>query len=375
MTGTLGGKTAFYRVASPSVLDFDDDVVLLETTGLEVTLFGSFPNQMSILTLHDADPEPNMVRDQAIATQIGAVLSMAAGRKIRVASSEITSRMEGKAVTNFLPAALDDREMIGALPDDVQPAFDHLLSQIVGLPEGLRQAVGSAIELHYAAAQLFDVDVNTAHTLTVAGIETLSAQFEQLDIGWDDFEEAKRFETVFASLNLDEVQKEGMREAVLEGKHLKLRQRFATYVGRRLPATFWDHDIIGYTAGLTMNPDGSAAFTGFTKSEGTPIDNVVPKDPEMLRKRLLATYDSRSKYVHTGARAHDTVTTMNALTGRPAQAKTPIAFAGMRRILVALIKAELDEHSIPAALPQFRLFKDLPPDKQVPRQQSDTSNS
>jgi hypothetical protein len=104
-----------------------------------------------------------------------------------------------------------------------------------------------------------------------------------------------------------------------------------------------------------MNPDGSAIITGQNPADPWPITHFVPEEQGTLRRRLLASYDARSSYVHTGARAVDPVANLAAAVGMQQRRTEPIAIIGMRRILTALLETEIQARAEPRSLPPFKL--------------------
>jgi hypothetical protein len=129
-------------------------------------------------------------------------------------------------------------------------------------------------------------------------------------LSWDQWDQSPRFDAAFDTAGLNDEQRASMRQALLHERHLGLRQRFASYVCDRLPASWWTITVQDYLPSLELQPDGSAKFTGQTPGETWSIDRFVPQDNALLRRRLLATYDARSSYVHVGRRA--------GFIGRPA---------------------------------------------------------
>jgi hypothetical protein len=282
-------------------------------------------------------------------------MTKATGRRIRVASAEINTHMEGSNQYLFLPAAPQDRELGGPVLNGAQEAIEHLMSQLIGLADSDRLTIGNAIELHYAAALLLNVDLNAAYALCVAGIEALAARYAETSSTWEQWDQSSRFDDVFGQAGLDATQSQLLRSALLEGRHLGLRQRFANYICERIPPPFWETEVQDYIASITMNPDGTALFTGQGPAERWPITQFVPSERDVLRRRLLASYDARSSYVHTGDRAIDPLASLTAAVGIHQHRTEPIGIIGLRRILVALLDVELEARSEPAPLPPLKL--------------------
>jgi hypothetical protein len=109
--------------------------VRLQDTGTEVYLFGNLPACLSVLAWQDLADRGGLFHDIAVATQLGAVMTMVANRRIRVAAAETPIHMEGKQQHTFLPATFTDRELSGPLPADAKDRIETLLRLLIGLSE------------------------------------------------------------------------------------------------------------------------------------------------------------------------------------------------------------------------------------------------
>ena len=118
--------------------------------------------------------------DNGLAAQLRPVFTLASNRRVAVAASDITMTMEGTTSRTFLPTShVIDGSLTGPLPDDVADRFNASIAKVWGLDAVDLEVIGSAIELHYAATLLFDVDPNAAYALCVAGIERLSREIRR----------------------------------------------------------------------------------------------------------------------------------------------------------------------------------------------------
>ena len=232
-------------------------------------------------------------------------------------------------------------ELMGPIPSDAQATIESLFKKLLGVPEEHRGALGAAVDLHYAAVLLHDLDLNAAYALAVAGIETLSRHFGDLRSDWSDWAESARFDRVFDELALLQEQRDRLRQEMLADRQLRLRQGFAQYASERLPDDFWTLNVRDFVPNITMTSEGVARFEPVSESDVLPIERLVPVNRSLLRRRLLAAYDARSAYVHEGGQTVNAWTSLLATIPMPASAKTPIEFAGLRRILTALIEREL----------------------------------
>jgi hypothetical protein len=352
-----------YRVASSSKLQFDGTVVKIAATDRVQYPFSSFPVSISVLTWWDIDGLGEFLDDQAIATQLGALLTLSAGRRIQVASREVGTSLEGRVGTTFLPTAVDDRELFGPVPIAIRHEFEQRLAQLAGLDSDALSAVGSAIDLHYASTLLFETDLQTATTLLVAGLEALAGHFEKSSATWTDFPDNGRLDKTFEEIGLSDQQVAALKAELLRGQRGSKR-RFVSYVVRRLPKAFWGTRVVDFVPEYTFPPDGSDHFTGFKVGQTTPMAQWVPSDRKELATRLGATYDVRSRFVHAGKRPPTTFTTTKTASGGSTNAKDPLPYAALRRILKALIDAEL-ANSTPAQLPDFKLVEEPPTGKRT----------
>jgi hypothetical protein len=254
--------------------------------------------------------------------------------------------MEGSPNKTFLPSIqLLDPSLDGPLEDGFRDRFVETLRSLYAIAdEADREAVGSAIELHYAASLLFATDPNAGYALAVAGIETLSQRFGDAPADWDAWPEAPRFDSLFAELELTAKQVGRLRREVLSDRHLRLQQTFARYVVEHLSDDFFAGEVSTWAPGLTMTAKHSE-FTHMTPGPPIPIAHLVPPDRAVLRRRLLASYQARSSYVHEG-KGHDAfAASASQMVGQAARPTDRIEFLGLRLILRSLALAELEGRS------------------------------
>ncbi|MGC5225447.1 hypothetical protein ACPW96_23020 [Micromonospora sp. DT81.3] len=348
-----------YRLTAPSSLHFDDTILRIDAVpAAAAQALGTYPTPISVLHWMDAGDSTGPIEAQALASELGALLTFVSNRRVQVAADEVTLGMAGSDIVTFMPASINDTEVIGPIEVDVKSELERVSGLLRGLPGESAVAVGAAIELHYAATLLHASDVNTAYTLVVAGIETLAAHFNSQVPIWADFSARERFDSVFDALGLDDAQAGRLRDEILEGQHLRLQHRFISFVVDGLPASFWDTEVHHYTPQLERRPDGEELFNGYGLASSTPMANWVPKDIQILKKRLAATYAARSQFVHAGVKSHDMGTALAAAAGTSSgqDRKLALPFAGLRRVLRELIFAELGKaEEMP--LPDIRLIR------------------
>ena len=142
-------RQSLHRVAAPFAFDFDDSFIRVADTGQGVAVFGALPIHMSVLVRPDFESQSaDMEVDAAIAAQLGALMTYAANRRIRVAATEAAISYGGSETYSFLPAPMTDRETLGIDPGDMQGRFETCVAQYGGLAGEDAAAIGQAIDLH-----------------------------------------------------------------------------------------------------------------------------------------------------------------------------------------------------------------------------------
>jgi len=341
-----------HRVFAPSRLDFDEFLVRVEDGRQEAYAFGALPGHLSVLAWPDEEPAGGTLGDQAIAAQIGGLLTLATNRRVQVAASDIVLTREGSTNRVFLPTnSVLDRGLSAPITVDPRSELKTLLEAVYGLAAEDRETISAAIELHYAATLLINVDPNAAYALVVAGLERLSRRYGDVPVDWRDWEHAPRMDLAFEELALSDDQIARLRAEMLADRHLRLRHTFASYASERLTDEFWSLEMDDAVPGIEMTPDGSAIFRGVGLAQPIPISKLVPSDRAVLRRRLLRSYDARSSYVHEGRRREAAAATVGEIVGREGAPTEPLAFAGLRMILRELVLAELAQRSTGRDLP------------------------
>ncbi len=343
----------FRKIATATTLDFDDRIARVVATGAQVYPFGGFPSSLSVLAWPEPADRPESFSDTQLAAQLGAMLVLATDRLVRVSAAEALLGIQGTSKRLALPTGVSDRSLYGPLPDDTADRFERHLASLLGCDAPDAKPIGDAIELHYTATLLIELDPNAAYALGVAGIERLATSFGSSPPEWTHWEDSKRLDAVFDEIGLSEPQQARLRSELLEGRHLRLRQTLASYVTESLRPDFWEVTVNDYVPKIDLAADGNSTFDGFTLGEERPISKFVPNTSDELRRRLLASYDRRSAYVHTGARPAG-VSDLYPLIDRENRRTEPLSFVAIRCILRWLILRELDERSSPAELPGVR---------------------
>jgi hypothetical protein len=252
----------------------------------------------------------------------------------------------------FLPTGLVlDRSLAGPLWPGSQADIDTVLKQLFGLGPDDRDAIGAAIELHYAATLLYDVEPpNAAYALAIAGLEHLSRAYGAAPVEWPDSEHADRLDKVFLDLALTSEQSERLRAELLLNRHLRLRQTFATYhmlcglgsppPGQRRPRRgavgCGDHkcqpsEVVGATAeSLDVSGQGEARLHGFLVREHC----TGRQQPAQLLAKLRRAPAVRIGELELATRRQlvlSLVATITAINGQIKQLQAQIATAMRER--------------------------------------------
>lgn len=348
------------RVLAPSVLQFDESIIRCKGTGITHFPVGSDPAQLSVLVWPDEGTD--LFRDHVVASEFGALLTLLSNRRVEVAASDVMVTEQGSQ-RFFLPTAqLPDRSLCGPVEIDLKAESEQYLGRILSLSADNQDAIGSATNLHYASVLLHAVDVNAAYALAVGGIERLSRAYGNVGLRWSDWAESDRFDRVFDELALDEGQRERLRDEMLADRQLRLRQTLATYVIDTLPGDFWHGSIEQFLPQWKVVWGSDWEFLGVAAGPSLPIEGLVDREPRTLRRRLLASYDARSSYVHAGRRDVDMRQVTAERTGK-APGSGPIDYAVVRAMLRALILIEFNSRSEARDLPDVRLADEtLDPD-------------
>jgi hypothetical protein len=174
---------------------------------------------------------------------------------------------------------------------------------------------------------------------------------------WTAWEDAQRFDEAFRDVQLSDTQAERVRTELLRNKQLRLKQGFASYVVDSLPGPFWDSEVERFLPNLSMDASGVSTFEGLEAETSLPISRFVPQEATLLRRRLLASYDARSSYVHAGSSRHGLLSTLTQVIDNDAGPKDPIEFVGLRLILRFLILEEMKSRTNGASLPDFTMVE------------------
>lgn len=295
-------------------------------------------------------PTASAVSPADVATDLSALLTFVANRRIEVLGNEYDVVREGTSQRIFLPGAqIPDRSLYGTLPLGIKDDLIGTLSALASLQSDDLRHIAAAMALHYDACLIMESDSTGAYAMLVGGLEALSRGFGSPPADWLDWDDHVRWDDAFARLGLGTEAVQTLRKMLVEDKQIRLRRTFAEYASTRLPDEFWSGVIEDPTPGFRMEADRFTFSPEHSRSERVPIALLVPSDRGQLRRSLLRSYDVRSDYVHQGARGFEVHHAVAALGG--AQEGEPVPFAGLRYMLTTLIRRELsgrsDEYELP----------------------------
>ncbi len=246
-----------------------------------------------------------------------------------------------------------DRRMYGPIEVDVCSALTTWLGNLASLEGEILDVVGSAIDLHYGAALLFEKDVTAAYVLLVAALEALSRRFGSPPTAWEDWEQSTAWDGFASKAGLTEEQAEALRDRLMKDRNLRLRETFARYGAERIPDSFWSKPWREWLFGVEMQGSSSRYIEG-NWQEPRAMSDFLSDDRDVLRNKLRRTYDVRSGFVHEGGRSVHLMTEFEARIG-PDDTEGPLSFPVLRSIVTELIKLEVAEEASASELPNIRL--------------------
>ena len=313
------------------------------------------PYSMSILVWAEPSDRANTISPQ-ISAEFGSLLSLISDRKITVLP-ELDSKHEGKERYLFLPInQLIDARLVSPPKDEFVQTIDEqiksYLSKLCSLNQKHLNTISEAMNLHYGAVQLYELDLSAAYTLVVAGIETLSREFGRAPSGWSKWDQSKPWDDFMKEIELKVSQKDALRKHLLKQQHIRLKETFVNYVIEELPDSFWESEwqewMYSVNGGEGQYVPNEGQWTVNDK-----VSNHLTQDREQLRSALRKSYDARSVFVHQGKRDINFFSNLSGVT-RPDYSK-PLPFSVLRSILACLIKLELERNSSEYELPDMIL--------------------
>jgi hypothetical protein len=283
-----------------------------------------------------------------LATDLGSLISFAAGRYFEVAA-ELRLSVEGRPESYFLGlGATIDRHLRGPMPTDTKLRLMECFARIPALSQNDLAALGAAIRLHYGSVALCHRDFRSAYLLLVAALEVLSREYGTPPHDWPAWQESGTWDRFFADLQLSSSQREAIRGRLLGSQSLRLKATFREYVSQSIPDQFWEVPWQEWHYPLNV-PPGSWGPPELTE---TPVEVLVPRDRTILSKALGLSYDLRSGLIHRGDELHLLEVTRRA--GAPLSGTDPVPYAILRALLSSLISKELWLRADPVPLPDVR---------------------
>ncbi len=296
------------------------------------------------------DTMPHSYSSYLVAADLGSLLSLASDRKFEVAM-ELPMRVEGRPETHFFSfGTAIDRRLTGPFPSETRSQFLDYLSRLRTLPAEDLEALSAANKLHYGSVLLAGRDPRSAYLLLVAALEVLSRRYGSPPQEWSAWDESDSWNQLFTSLDLSSDQQEALRDRMMANRHLRLKATFREYISSSLPESFWEKPWEEWLYTLHL-PHGT---WGEAQRSETPIEDIVPKDRQLIFQALGKTYDLRSGLVHRGDELHLIQTGLKA--AEPVIATEAIPYAVLRQMLLALTRTELETRTVPGELPDIQFI-------------------
>ena len=289
-------------VPGSKALFFDDWIIRCAPIGPIGAQPGQTPRAVSVLEWLDSGPI-NIEEQSALTQQIGALIAFATGRRTEVPYELTTSIETAPGRISFLPTThIFDGRLFGPAPGDTKDRLSDTLGHLASLSLEERGPIGVAIELHYGALLLVDRDINAAYTLLVAGIEALSRAFGEPPENWSDWEDSPIWDDVFDDAALSDRQRSLIRDSLMADRQLRVTATFARYGSRRLRPSYWDGVWDLWIFPVEMKADGETNWMEVDQVAEVPVQQVIPRDRNVLRLALRRSYSARSGFVHEGDR-------------------------------------------------------------------------
>lgn len=348
----------FRRILIPGWEPIELDGFLRTEAQGNVPVFGGTPTSFSVLEWLDNASGESVQMLSELPSQIGALLTLVSDRKV-IVLDELSAKHENTNILTFMPMRQHaDARLVSPLVlkegETINQLFTDELSKLCSLPSKQQTALVEAINLHYGAVLLYELDLAAAYTLVVAGIETLSKAFSTPPTGWSKWDQSEKWDAFMKEIKLTEAQRTQVRERLLSERQILLKQTFVNYAVQELPDSMWDEEwrewmyTIDASAG-TYSKDGS-----WTKDD--KVRDHITDDREKLRTAIRKSYDARSGFVHQGKRE---INLLSHIQGTLVVDYTkPLPFSFLRTILSALIRQELNRQSKPFSLPEITIVSE-----------------
>ena len=287
----------------------------------------------------NGDPEANE-RD----AMLGSLLTLAADRRCQLIP-ELSARVQGAANAFMIPMNLrTDDTLTAPMPSwsAVDKQLADAVARLVTMPEKDASAIMAAIHMHYSSALLFTRDITGAYALAVGGVETLAARYGKTSTNWEDWDRAGSWEKFFKKNSLSEEQAQALRDRLLSENHIRLTERFVSYVCENLPGNFWAEKVRAYVWGIDSS--SGEPIQGDWHDNG-PRSQQFAEEPTALRAAVRASYQRRSRFVHAGERSAGFVEELFGIG--PGNVRDSLSYAQLRAGLRRLILTELSKRGDP----------------------------
>lgn len=117
--------------------------------------------------------------------------------------------------------------------------FGEFASQLIGLKRSTYQSVLKAIRSYVAAVHRMSDDLDLAYALLVMSIESLTQDFDDYVVAWEDMPDEKRKPIDKALEGLEAPDAQAIRDSILSTEHLRLGHRFSKFILEYLPTDYY----------------------------------------------------------------------------------------------------------------------------------------
>lgn len=303
---------------------------------------GEEPKGVVLLHYLHGDRDQRSVDPHAEDAMLGALLTLVADRRCEVVP-ELVAKVEGNDRSLLIPLTSQaDSKLAAPLPpwEEINDGLKEFLSRFAVLNNGDAETLSAAMPMHYCAVLLLPRDVTGAYAIAVSGLETLAHRFGTPPTDWNSWDQSQRWERFIDEHGLTQDQAIALRGRLMEDRSIRLAETFRSYVGDRLPSTFWTEPVAGYTWGV--NASSGQAIEG-SWSEPRPRAPRFAEDPDALRNALKRAYSARSSYLHAGERPVPFASHLFA--GQADELSATLSVGHLRAALQTLILLEMRERT------------------------------
>ncbi len=163
---------------------------------------------------------------------------------------ELTNRLisDQKGISTFLKPKdvvkrVFDKEIFCQF-DDVELLINFTY-QLIGLKRKVFLGVMRAIRTYVTAMHRIADDLDLAYTLFVASLESITQNFDNYEVTWQDYDEIKRKAVDLALAKTSDSTANNVRKALIEGEYTSIARRFSNFAMKHVQSSFYRDEAIG----------------------------------------------------------------------------------------------------------------------------------